>query len=228
MRITASGFAVTPHTALQYPDFARGRQLAVLGGTLGVVFAIWGIRFLTLLLANGRENFTLRAELNWHVLLVVAGLSLLTGVLFGIAPAVLSEVLFLRPPGSRSVCPQPLPPQSCWNRFFRNETERPGGFTRISGDPGECGDSGRLPACPKCISNRSDDRPAGMSKCRSKTAPFFNINVNKCPIVFRQSVETLPVPDWRYRHRSESSLYWKPKTHQRPAIRAIGHRTHQR
>jgi len=61
--------------------------LAVLGGTLGVVFAIWGIRFLTLLLANGRENFTLGAELNWQVLVVVAGLSLLTGVLFGLAPA---------------------------------------------------------------------------------------------------------------------------------------------
>ena len=61
--------------------------LAVLGGTLGVVFAIWGIRFLTALLANGRDNFTLHAELNWHVLLVVAALSLLTGVLFGLAPA---------------------------------------------------------------------------------------------------------------------------------------------
>src|SRR5207237_9176676 len=37
--------------------------LAALGGALGVGFAIWGIRFLTLLLSNGRENFTLRAEL---------------------------------------------------------------------------------------------------------------------------------------------------------------------
>jgi macrolide transport system ATP-binding/permease protein len=64
--------------------------LAVLGGTLGVVFAIWGIRFLTLLLANGRENFTLHAELNWHVLAVVGGLSVLTGVLFGLAPALQS------------------------------------------------------------------------------------------------------------------------------------------
>src|SRR6185369_2711180 len=59
--------------------------LAALGGALGVAFAIWGIRFLTLLLANGREDFTLRAELNWHVLGVVAALSLLIGVLFGLA-----------------------------------------------------------------------------------------------------------------------------------------------
>jgi macrolide transport system ATP-binding/permease protein len=61
--------------------------LAGLGGVLGVLFAIWGIRFLTLLLANGRANFTLRADLNWHVLGVAAALSLLTGVLFGLVPA---------------------------------------------------------------------------------------------------------------------------------------------
>ena len=64
--------------------------LAVLGGTLGVAFAVWGIRFLTLLLVNGRENFTLRAELNWHVLAVAAGLALFTGLLFGLAPALQS------------------------------------------------------------------------------------------------------------------------------------------
>jgi macrolide transport system ATP-binding/permease protein len=61
--------------------------LASLGGVFGVLFAIWGIRFLTLLLANGRANFTLRAELNWHVLAAAAALSVLTGVLFGLAPA---------------------------------------------------------------------------------------------------------------------------------------------
>src|SRR4029079_12469029 len=43
-------------------------MLASLGGPLGILFAVWGVRFLTLLLANGRENFTLHAELNWNVL----------------------------------------------------------------------------------------------------------------------------------------------------------------
>jgi macrolide transport system ATP-binding/permease protein len=64
--------------------------LASLGGALGVLFAIWGIRFLTLLLGNGQTNFTLHAELNWHVLSVAIALSLLTGVLFGLAPAMQS------------------------------------------------------------------------------------------------------------------------------------------
>ncbi|HEV8415300.1 MAG TPA: ABC transporter permease, partial [Bryobacteraceae bacterium] len=64
--------------------------LASLGGVLGIVFATWGIRVLTALLANGRENFTPRAELNWHVLGVTLALSVLTGVLFGLAPAIQS------------------------------------------------------------------------------------------------------------------------------------------
>jgi predicted permease len=61
--------------------------LACAGGAGGVFLAIWGIRLLTLLLASGKANFTLRAELNWHVLGVAAALSVATGVLFGLAPA---------------------------------------------------------------------------------------------------------------------------------------------
>jgi predicted permease len=71
--------------------------LALAGGALGVGFAVWGIRFLTLLLANGRENFTLRADVNWHVLGVTAVLSLLTGVLFGLAPALQSTRVDVMP-----------------------------------------------------------------------------------------------------------------------------------
>ena len=64
--------------------------LAALGGLVGVAFARWGITALTLLIANGRDQFTLYAELNWHVLAVTTGLSLLTGLLFGLAPAIQS------------------------------------------------------------------------------------------------------------------------------------------
>jgi len=64
--------------------------LASLGGALGVLFAIWGVRSLTFLLSNGRENFTLHAELNWNVLGVTAALSVVCGLLFGLAPAIQS------------------------------------------------------------------------------------------------------------------------------------------
>jgi macrolide transport system ATP-binding/permease protein len=71
--------------------------LASFGGILGVLFAVWGIRFLTLLLANGRANFTLHAKLNWQVLAVVAALSLLTGIFFGLAPALQSTRVDVMP-----------------------------------------------------------------------------------------------------------------------------------
>ena len=61
--------------------------LASLSGALGIFIAVIGIRVLTRLLANGQEDFTLHAELNWHVLAVTLGLSLLCGVIFGLAPA---------------------------------------------------------------------------------------------------------------------------------------------
>jgi len=65
-------------------------MLASLGGALGVLFAIWGVRSLTLLLSRGQENFTLHAELNWNVLGVTAALSVVCGLLFGLAPAIQS------------------------------------------------------------------------------------------------------------------------------------------
>jgi macrolide transport system ATP-binding/permease protein len=64
--------------------------LASLGGALGVVFAIWGMRTLTLLLSSGQRNVTLQAELNWTVLAVTAALSVVCGLLFGLAPAIQS------------------------------------------------------------------------------------------------------------------------------------------
>ncbi len=64
--------------------------LASLGGALGILFAIWGVRTLTFLLSRGQENFTLHAELNWNVLGVTAALSVVCGLLFGLAPAIQS------------------------------------------------------------------------------------------------------------------------------------------
>jgi macrolide transport system ATP-binding/permease protein len=61
--------------------------LSLAGGLAGVAIAQWGIRALTLLLSDGAEDFTLHADLNWHALAVTAGLSIATGLVFGLAPA---------------------------------------------------------------------------------------------------------------------------------------------
>jgi predicted permease len=64
--------------------------LALAGGAAGLGLALWGVRILTALLANGQDNFTLGAELNWHVLAASFALSLLCGAVFGLAPALQS------------------------------------------------------------------------------------------------------------------------------------------
>jgi predicted permease len=64
--------------------------LASLGAALGVIFAHWGVKGLMVLVANGRDNFILDAGLNWRVLAVTTGVTLLTGILFGLAPALQS------------------------------------------------------------------------------------------------------------------------------------------
>jgi predicted permease len=64
--------------------------LASLSGALGVFIAVAGTRVLTVLLANGDAGFTLHAELNWRVLAGTVGVSVLCGMLFGLAPAIQS------------------------------------------------------------------------------------------------------------------------------------------
>jgi len=88
--------------------------LASLGGALGVLLAIWGIRFLTLLLANGNTRFTLHAELNWHVLAVAVALSLLTGILFGLAPAMQSTRVDVISAMKETRAGQPIGRRSFW------------------------------------------------------------------------------------------------------------------
>ena len=71
--------------------------LASLSGALGILIAVAGIRVLTVLLANGQEGFTLYAEVNWHVLGVTLALSLVCGIVFGLAPALHSTRAALMP-----------------------------------------------------------------------------------------------------------------------------------
>jgi predicted permease len=73
--------------------------LSGIGGMLGVGVAFLGIQFLMLLLVNGRGDTPLPLEVgvNWRVLGVAGALSLLAGIVFGLAPAVQSTRVDLTP-----------------------------------------------------------------------------------------------------------------------------------
>jgi predicted permease len=61
-------------------------MLAAIGGAAGVLVAYWSVPVLRAMLASG-SSYILRAELNWRVLVATAALTMITGVLFGLAPA---------------------------------------------------------------------------------------------------------------------------------------------
>ena len=89
--------------------------LSVAGGALGLSVAFAGIRFITWLLANGREQFTLRAGLNWPVLGFTFALALVTGVLFGLVPAIQATKVDFTPALKES----PLQGSNASGRRFR-------------------------------------------------------------------------------------------------------------
>jgi predicted permease len=70
--------------------------LAGSGGLCGVAFAVWGARILLLLMSRGAA-LLLDIHLNLSVISFAAGISLLTGILFGLAPALGSTRLSLSP-----------------------------------------------------------------------------------------------------------------------------------
>ncbi len=72
--------------------------LSVIGGLLGIIFALWikdGLIAVTLW--GGRGMTSLEPRLDWRVLVFTLGLSLLTGIVFGVAPAWRSTRVDLTP-----------------------------------------------------------------------------------------------------------------------------------
>jgi predicted permease len=61
--------------------------LVGLGGLLGLLFARWGGAFLVSFFAAGNNQLPVKLTLDHRVLLFTAGVSLFTGLLFGLAPA---------------------------------------------------------------------------------------------------------------------------------------------
>ncbi|HEX7778898.1 MAG TPA: ABC transporter permease, partial [Vicinamibacterales bacterium] len=92
--------------------------LSCLGGLLGIGIAVMGEPVVSGFLTNGQSDFTLHADLNWRVLFFACGLSLVTGVVFGMAPAIRSTRKVLLP-AVRDARSTPLPGSSRRARLTR-------------------------------------------------------------------------------------------------------------
>ena len=64
--------------------------LSLLGGAVGLLFAWGASRVLVLLLTERRQDFALAPTMDWHVLIFTLAVTVLTGVLFGLVPALRS------------------------------------------------------------------------------------------------------------------------------------------
>jgi predicted permease len=71
--------------------------LSVLGGALGLLFAEWGVGFLLTVLSYGRAAASLDLEPDVRILGFTFGVSLLTGVLCGLGPAIRATRVDLNP-----------------------------------------------------------------------------------------------------------------------------------
>ena len=72
--------------------------LSVSGGLLGILFAYWGVHVIVALISgNSSRPFTFAVTPDGRILLFALGASILTGILFGFAPALRSARLDLTP-----------------------------------------------------------------------------------------------------------------------------------
>ena len=62
--------------------------LGILGGALGICFSAWGVRLLLTFLPVSRLPLSLEAQVDGRVLAFAMATSILTGLLFGLAPAI--------------------------------------------------------------------------------------------------------------------------------------------
>src|SRR5256884_6189098 len=78
-------------------DLTESVFLAGLGGALGILFASWGSRVLSLWMFSGGEPLHFETQMDAKVLGFTAVVSLLTGIFFGLAPALSTTPVELTP-----------------------------------------------------------------------------------------------------------------------------------
>ena len=71
--------------------------LAAIGGALGLLFAKWGVGLILTVLSYGRDTIPFDFRPDWKILAFTGAVSLLTGILFGLAPALTATKLDLNP-----------------------------------------------------------------------------------------------------------------------------------
>jgi hypothetical protein len=112
-KMAARGKEITTRLALGAGPFRIARQLltetlllSVFGGALGLLFAAWGTRALIRFVVAGATRTAFDPNPDLRVLAFTFGISLLTGLLFGLAPAWRAARMNLAPglkAGSRSI-----------------------------------------------------------------------------------------------------------------------------
>jgi predicted permease len=72
-------------------------MLAAIGGVVGTLWAFWGARLVVAFMSSGRNPIALNVTPDAHVLGFTVALSALTGIIFGLSPALRSTHLDLTP-----------------------------------------------------------------------------------------------------------------------------------
>jgi macrolide transport system ATP-binding/permease protein len=88
--------------------------LAGVGSALGLVLAAWAVRFLSALLPPESGTLAASAALNWRVFAITAGVGLLTGVIFGLVPALQSTKVELTSALKETVGTRQRPLRARW------------------------------------------------------------------------------------------------------------------
>jgi macrolide transport system ATP-binding/permease protein len=90
--------------------------LATVGGGLGILVAVWGVHALTTLISSGLDRpFPFVIALDWRVLAFTSGVTLVTGILCGLAPTFRSGRADLTPSiRENASSPSASAPQGGW------------------------------------------------------------------------------------------------------------------